>query len=113
MKPFQAILLTIVGIAAVTALGFYTGFIGNIYDATIGRQQMDIQRENFEHNKSYVNGKIDDLAQYKRDYERAQTPEEKAQVRFFILDEFSNFNPKDIQNPDLYNFLLKMERGNQ
>lgn len=106
------VLLGIVILLALTALGFYSGFIGNLYDATVGRQQMDIQRENFEHNKSYVNGKIDDLAKYKREYERASTPDEKAQVRNFILDEFANFDSKYIDNPDLYNFLMKMERGN-
>lgn len=114
MKDFMKVIGFIaIVLVVLTGIGFYTGVAGNWYDATIGRKQMDIQRENFEHNKSYVHGKIDDLAQYKRDYERAKTPEEKQQVRNFILDEFANFNTRDIENSDLRNFLLEMERGNQ
>jgi hypothetical protein len=112
MNVLKGILLSIAVLAVLTAIGFYSGFIGNFYDSTVGRQQMDVQRENFEHNKSYVHGKIDDIAKYKREYERAKTKDEKEQVRNIILDDFANFDPKLIDNADLYNFLKDMENGN-
>lgn len=111
MNTLKIILISILGLIVLTAIGFYSGFVGNIYDSTIGRQQMDVQRENFEHNKSYVHGKIDDLAKYKREYERATTKDEKQQVRNIILDDFANFDSKMIDNLDLYNFLKDMESG--
>lgn len=105
------VLSTVVILIILTGALFYSGVIGNLYNATIGRKHMDIQRENFEHNKSYVHGKIEDLAKYKREYQRATTIEEKAQIRNFVMDEFANFDKNYIDNSDLYNFLLEMERG--
>lgn len=90
-------------------IGFATGEIQNLYDATIGKQQMDIQRTNFEHSKSYVNSKIEDLANYKREYDQAKDDNEKQQVQNFVIDEFADFDPNQIENPQLYNFLIKME----
>lgn len=109
MGIWKTILLIIVGFIVLTAIGFYGGFIGNFYDSTVEKQQLDIQRSNFEHSKSYIDGKIDDLAKYKREYDRASTKDEKEQVKNYILSDFANFNSNDIQNPDLRNFLLTLE----
>ena len=112
MSDFFKGLLGIVLMAAVlVGLAFGTGAMTNLYNATIGKRAVDVQREVFQESKPYVFGKIDDLAKYKRQYEMATDPAEKAQVRNWILDEFANFDPSQIQNPDLYNFLMEMERG--
>lgn len=100
-----------VGLLVLFGLAFAFGAFDNFYASTIGKQRVDIQREVFEHSKPYVHGKIDDLAKYKREYERATTPEEKKQVRAWVLDEFANFDKNLIENRSLRNFLEEMERG--
>ena len=99
------------GIVVFFGLMFAIGAMDNLYNATIGRQSMNVKRENYERSQSYVHGKMEDLSKYKREYERATNPAEKAQVRSYILGEFANFDRKLIDNPDLYNFLVEMERG--
>jgi hypothetical protein len=105
----KSIGLGILALVALTFTLFYFGFIGNIFDSTVGKQHLDIQRTNFERSKPYIQGKIDDLAKYKREYDTAQTKDEKQQVKNYILSDFANFNTNDIQNSDLRNFLLTLE----
>lgn len=108
MKQVSLMILAgILFLAIITGLGFYFGYVGNIFDATVGKQRMDVQRENFKHSKSYVEGMIQDLASYKREYDRAKTDEEKQQILIFVDDEFANFDINQIESIGLQNFLLK------
>jgi hypothetical protein len=72
---------------------------------------MDIERNNFKHSKSFVEGKITDLANYKREYERAKTPEEKQQIANFVSSEYANFDANLIENSSLYNWLIQIQNG--
>ncbi len=99
-----------VGVIAIVSL-FGIGKISNIYDRTINKESVSIQREKFKESKSYVEGMINTLAEYKREYERAKTKEEKEQIRNLIDSKFSNFNIDYIENKDLYNFLQQMRGG--
>lgn len=109
MNTFKIIFISIIGLLVLTAIGFYSGFISNFYESTVTKQHLDIQRTNFEHSKSYIDGKIDDLAKYRREYDTAQTKDEKQQVKNYILSDFANFNVNNINNDNLRNFLLNLE----
>jgi hypothetical protein len=98
-------LLAIGIIVGMTAIGFYSGFIGNIYDATVGKQHMDVERTNFKESKSYVEGMIQDLAKYKRQYDQAQTDSDKKTILNFVNNEFANFDASKIEDSALLNFL--------
>lgn len=99
-----------IGTLAIVSL-FGVGKIANIYDRTINKESVSIQREKFKESKAYVEGMINTLAEYKREYERAETKEEKEQIRNLIDSKFSNFNIDYIENKDLYNFLQKVRGG--
>lgn len=99
-----------IGVLAIVSL-FGVGKISNIYDRTINKENVSIQREKFKESKAYVEGMINTLAEYKREYERAETKEEKEQIRNLIDSKFSNFNIDYIENKDLYNFLQKVRGG--
>lgn len=103
------IVLGFVALVVILGLVFGLGKFGNFYESTIGKENIDIKRENFEHSKSYIHSKLEDLSTYKREYLRAKTDEEKEQIRNFVLDEFATFDTRYIDNPDLYNFLLEMQ----
>jgi len=109
MKQIKGVLIVLSILISISLLSLYFGFFGNFFDSTVTKQHLDIQRTNFEHSKSYIDGKIDDLAKYKREYDRASTKDEKEQVKNYILSDFANFNTNDIQNSDLRNFLLTLE----
>ena len=103
--------LVIALILGVTALGFYSGIIGNVYDSTISKKHMDIERDNFKHSKSYVEGQIQDLSSYKREYDRAKSPEEKKQILNFVDNDFANFDETLIESSSLKDFLQKARGG--
>lgn len=54
-----------------------------------GVQEANVQRDVFEHSKSYVDGKVNHLNQLRADYELADTPSRKAALRTIILREAS------------------------
>jgi hypothetical protein len=110
----QGLLVILGGITALlilTGVGFYFGYVGNLFDTTVTKQHMDIERNNFKHSKSYVEGKVTDLSNYKREYERAKTPEEKQQIANFVNSEYANFDVNLIENQSLYNWLIKIQNG--
>jgi hypothetical protein len=107
----KGILAIVIGLLVLTGLGFYFGYAGNFFDATVTKQHMDIERNNFKHSKSYVEGKITDLGNYKREYERAKTAEEKQQIANFVSSEYANFDANLIQNSSLYSWLISIQNG--
>lgn len=94
-----------------TYLLFALGYIGNKYDETVGKDHANIERQNFEQSKSYVDGKVQDLENYRKEYQQTTSKAEKEQIKNYIVDEFSNFNENNIQNQSLKQFLDEMENG--
>lgn len=105
-------ILAVVAFIVITAgVLFYFGFLGNAFDATVGKQRMDIERNNFKHSKSYVEGKVQDLAQYKREYDRTKDANEKQQILNVVSDQFANFDESQIESQQLRQFLDKAMGG--
>ncbi len=66
----------------------------------------NVKREVFENTQSYNHGKIQDLAQYKEEYDKADY-EGKEAVRQIIILRFAEFDESKIKSRNLRNFLLK------
>lgn len=98
-------------IVGITVLGFATGKLDNFYLSTVGKERANIKREVFKESKSYVEGMIEDLSNYKREFERTEDINEKEQIANMIDAEFSNFDITKIENQSLYNFLLDIRDG--
>lgn len=113
---FKELVGCVVGVVIVlgVAVGgmFFTGKLDNIYLGTIGKERESVKREVFKESKSYVEGMIEDLSNYKREFERADDVSEKEQIVNMIDSEFSNFDITKIENQNLYNFLLDIREGN-
>jgi hypothetical protein len=104
---FKWILIVIICASFIVVPLFFLGYLGNAFDATVGKQHMDIERNNFKHSKSFVEGKIQDLATYKREYMKAADENEKQQVLSFVNNEFANFDIDEVEDPGLRDFLLQ------
>ena len=115
MKKIGEILggIALAGVAIVGLVGltFGAGKVENIYDKTIGKERVSIQREKFKESSSYVEGMINSLSEYKSEYEVAETKEEKEQIKKFIDSKFSNFDINLIENQTLYKFLSDIREG--
>lgn len=97
----------VLALALITGLMFYFGVVGNLFDSTITKQHLNIERDNFKESKSYVEGMVQDLSKYQREYDRATTDEEKQQILSYVANEYSNFDINNIESINLQNFLLK------
>lgn len=92
-------------------LSFVLGGVGIGYKLTIGKANMDANREVFEHNKSYVHGMVEDLARYKLQYSTATDETEKKAIIAFITENYSNFDGKLIENDSLREFYYDVMEG--
>lgn len=105
-----AVTIIVIG-ASAYFLSFALGKWSNKVDKVIGTESASIQREKFKENKSYVEGMINDLNKYKREYEKA-LEDEKEGVLNYIDSEFANFDETLIENQTLYNFLMDVRNDN-
>ena len=69
----------------------------------------NVRREVFENTQSYVESKRQDLVKYRLEYMRAKTDEEKAALKFTIVQEFANFDETKLLSPELRDFLRQMK----
>ena len=68
----------------------------------------NVDRKTFENTKSYVHGKIQDLAKYYEEYQKAKTSDDKMAIANVIKMNFAGFDSKKISNLILRNFLKKI-----
>lgn len=65
----------------------------------------------FKNSTSHVEGKIDDLSDYKLQIEKTDSVVEKAAIAETIVRQFSNFDDSKIQDDDLRQFLKDCRNG--
>lgn len=81
--------------------------IGLSLKEQFGVKNADIDREIYEQSKSYVHGKLQDLAKYYEEYQKSDETEKKA-IRNLIQINFAEFNEKHIENDKLKTFFKEM-----
>lgn len=107
----KKILLSVLIGGVILATPFAMGMYSNMVDKVVGKQYNDVQREKFKEGTTYVEGKINDLSRYKREYEKANESDKQA-IAINIKDEFSNFDYNKIENRNLKQFLLDILNNN-
>lgn len=105
--------LKIVGLVAAVFIGlviltFATGLVDLGYFKFFEPKKENIRREVFEQTQSYVHGKLQDLAKYKKEYDEAETQEDKDAIRSVILLRFAEFDESHVASPNLKQFLITM-----
>lgn len=89
-------------------LVFVLGAVGLGYKMMFKPAHENVNRHVFENTQSYVHGKIQDLAKYKREYDGLTNPNDRAALRAFINQQFAQFDSNKVQDPNLRNFLIDM-----
>ena len=99
------ILLAILGIVVAGVLVYF----GPDIHRHFGTRYQSAERDIFEQNKSYIQGKIENLERMKLEYETAEGLHKKA-LREAILTQMASFDMKQL--PDhLYRFIDDLRRG--
>jgi len=101
-------ILKAVGIfVGVLILFFVIGLYGLGWMKFFEPKKENIRREIFEQTQSYVHGKIQDLAKYQDEYNKADVDDKEA-IRQLIILRFAEFDETQIRPVGLKNFLTNM-----
>lgn len=100
--------LSVGAFVGIVAFIFICGLLSLGYYKFFAPKEENIRREVFEQTQSYVHGKIQDLAKYKKEYEEAESIEDKDAIRSVILVRFAEFDESKIQATALRSFLISM-----
>lgn len=95
----------IVGIILLFALGA----VGLAFKAYYYPRSQAIERDVYENTPSFVQGKIMDLAKYKREYDAAAGKiTDQDAIRAIINQQFAYFDSNKVKDPALRAFLVQM-----
>jgi len=103
----KLIIRGVIAIVGLMALIFILELFGLGMFKFFGPKKENIRREIFENTKSFTHGKIQDLAKFYQEYQKAD-PDGTETLRAVIQSEFSDFDAEKIQNYKLRQFLIKM-----
>lgn len=103
---FKWVLTVLLLLAVAFGLMFVTGTMGNLYDSTVTRQHLNVERKNFEETAPYVQNKNDLLNKMWRSYVASKDPEEKRAICDVVLSEMANFDLSKIQNQQVKSFVM-------
>lgn len=92
-------------------LTFVFGGIGVGYKLTVGKANINADREIFEHNKSHVHSMIEDLSKYKLELARTEDKTERKAIINFITENYATFDSNLIENKTLKSFLNDVMEG--
>lgn len=95
------------GIVGIIVLVFGLELLGLGFTKFFEPKRENIRREVFENTKSYVHGKVQDLARYYEQYQAADDSSRTA-IRNLIQIQFADFNENNIQAENLKRFLINM-----
>ena len=107
MSKGKIVGLSILGLVVLIALTFLSGAVDLGYKKVFKPANENVDREVFENTQSYVHGKIQDLAKYKREYDATDDAIERKAIESLINQQFAQFDKKKIVDDDLRDFLIK------
>ena len=103
MRPLLAILGTVVGVAAVGALGWGVTYHELIFQSFFNPKFEDVRRNTFERSKSFRDGSVTELQNMRFEYIRSDTAHKLA-LKDIIIHRATEV-PEDAMPLDLYNFI--------
>lgn len=108
MRTGKIVVLSILVLAILTVLAFGLELGGLKWRKYFKPKYAEIEREVFEETKSYVHGKVQDLAKYFEEYQKAKTLEEKEIIVNLIKMRFAEFDADNVRNTQLRRFLINV-----
>lgn len=73
-----------------------------------GVKKEDAKREVFEQTQSYVESKRQDLLKLYTEYNKAETDQERAAIKYVVQEQFANVDDTKFEGR-LYDFLIRMK----
>jgi hypothetical protein len=105
MERFKIVALSVLGLVGALVFVFLMGLYGLGWQKFFLPKQENIRREVFEQTQSYTHGKIQDLAKYYEEYNKAENPNDREAIRSLIIMRFAEFDRSKIRSGELRRFL--------
>jgi hypothetical protein len=99
------------GLVIFLGLCWGMGWFGVFYRSTVGVAQESANRDVYKQNKSYVEGMINDLGNYKYELETEKDETAKTALIGLVRSKYANFDSNLIQDLTLRQFLLSIRNG--
>lgn len=96
MQVSKQISLGVLGFILFIALTFGLDYSGMLWNSFIGPKKEQVRREIFEQTKSYSQGMIMQLIDYRKQYKLAKDPGDKAIIAETVSHMFSDFNSSNL-----------------
>lgn len=104
------IFLTTIVLFLIGIIVLSNGF--GLFDKWIwARGNAEIDHDVYKNSSSYIDGKVSILSQQKRDFEKAESIDNKIIIINYIKDELDNFDLDDIENENLKKFAEDIFNG--
>jgi len=107
MKKSKIFSLTVGGIVLLLMLIFALSFFELGMFKFFRPRRENIKRQVFEETKSYVHGKVQDLAKYYREYHGTEDLGDREVIATVIRMQFAEFDASQIRETKLRQFLIK------
>lgn len=108
MKFSKGVLLFIGDLCLIVLLVFGLSSANLAHFSFFAPKYENVERKVFENTQSYIHGKVQDLAKYKKEYSATNSRTERQAIQSIINQQFSQLNSDDIVDSNLRNFLIKM-----
>ena len=106
MKIIKGIAIGVACFVGLLAVMFAFGVVELEFFRFFAPRRQNIQREVFENTKSYTQGKIQDLAKYFDEYQKAKISEDKDAIASVVKMRFAEFDANKINATGLRQFLI-------
>lgn len=101
MSKVKVVLVVVLVFVLLTTFSVGTGLLDIKIYQILGQEKASADREIFEENKSHVKGMIDDLADYRYQWQTADSETSKKAILDLVRSKFSDFKLNNINNDDL------------
>ena len=102
------ILYGLSGLAGILIVAFVLEYAGLVNYKFFGIRRENARREIFKTSQAYNEGKAQDLAKYKLEYELAKDSSDKQIIKNMIIHTFADYDAKNLPS-DLQKFLNEMK----
>lgn len=112
MSKLKITLVSVLCLIVLLGLSLAFGWFNVFFKNTVGVANATADRNIFEQGKSYTQGMISDLANYKYEYETSTDETARKAIKNLIRDKFANFDAEKIENYSLRQFLIGILNNN-
>ena len=108
MKEFA---IGIFAVILLCTIGFWVRWCNLQQEEYFAPKEQDVKRKVFKRTKSFNEAKAQDLTKYRLEYLREKDPAAKEAIASTIRLSFADYDPADIENADLADFLRRIMLG--